>query len=472
MDKFDLVVIGSGPGGYVAAIRAAQKGLKTAVVESWEIGGTCLNRGCIPTKSMLHSARLYKEAQEGEWFGVRADAVSFDFDMINERKIASALRMRNGTARLLKTNGVKIVRGKGMIETPHTVVVDTKDGPETLETKYIIIATGSKPKPLTGPMQGFEDVIDSDEALSREAKLYKRILISGGGVIGVEFASIYNDLGCEVTIVGSRENLLRRLDPDISLNLMKLFEKRGIEIITPAKIQNIQKVGEELVCSILQEGEEIEVRCDGVLTCIGRAPVTDCVGSGVEIERDEAGFVVINENLQTNIPHIYSIGDCTVGSTQLAHAASAQGLNVISHIMGEKPPSNLNAIPTCVYTTPEIACVGLMDFEAEEQGIEVKVGKYVMTGNGKSIVTNEERGFIKLVFDAKTEVILGAQLMCARATDIVSELVTAIANQLTAEQLAHAVRPHPTYVEGITEAVESIYGLSIHAEKSALSMKG
>ncbi len=472
MDTFDLVVIGAGPGGYVAAIRGAQKGLKTAVVENRDVGGTCLNRGCIPTKSMLHSARLYQEALEGEWFGVTAEKVVFDFDLINARKIASAMRMRNGTERLLKTNGVQIVRGTGVIQSPTSVLVETKDGPKTLETKHIIIASGSKPKPLSGPMQGFEDVFDSDEALSRDAKFYKRILISGGGVIGVEFASIYNDLGCEVTIVGSRENLLRRLDPDISINLMKLFEKRDINIITPAKIQSIEKQGDELVCSILQEGEEVEVRCDGVLTCIGRAPVTDCIGDKVHIERDDAGFVLINENLQTNIPNIYSIGDCTAGSTQLAHAASAQGLNVISHIVGEAPVANLAAIPTCVYTSPEIATVGLMDFEAEEQGIEVKVGKFIMTGNGKSIVTNEERGFVKLVFDAKTEVLLGAQLMCARATDIISELVTAVANQMTAHQLASAVRPHPTYVEGITEAVESIYGLSIHAEKSALALMG
>lgn len=473
MDTFDLIVIGSGPGGYVAAIRAAQKGLKTAVIESRDVGGTCLNRGCIPTKAMLHSAHLYKQALQGELFGLTAQNIGFDFEKINQRKIDTVLRMRSGTERLLKTNKVKIIRGKGMIKDPYTVAVDTKEGVQEFGAAHIIIATGSKPKLLPEPMRGLENVITSDEALALDAKLYKRILISGGGVIGVEFASIYKDLGCEVTIVGSRENLLRRLDPDISANLMKLFARRGIEIITPARIRDIQKAGDALACTIEQEGEHIKVECDGILTCIGRAPVTEGLfAPGVCVELDGSGFVLTNENLQTSIPNIYAIGDCTAGSTQLAHAASAQGLNAVSRILGEAPPANLQAIPTCVYTSPEIASVGLMDFEAEEKGIEIKVGKYMMTGNGKSIVTNEDRGFIKLVFDAQTEVLLGAQLMCARATDIISELTTAIANRMTAHELASAIRPHPTYVEGITEAVESIFGLSIHSEKMAMPTRG
>ena len=471
MDEFDLVVIGSGPGGYVAAIRGAQKGLKTAVVECRDVGGTCLNRGCIPTKSMLHSAHLYKEALEGELFGLTADNVGFDFKQINERKMDVVYKMRTGTERLLKSNKVKIIRGKGTIISPHTVMVDTEEGPRELLAKNIIIATGSKPKQLPPAMQSLENVITSDEALSIDAKYYKRILISGGGVIGVEFASIYNDLGCEVSIVGSRENLVRRMDPDISLNLMSLFDLRDIDIITPARIQDIQKVGEELVVKIDQEGEAVEVVCDGVLVCIGRAPVTDgLLGDGVELEMDEAGFVVIDENMKTNLPGVYAIGDCTVGSTQLAHAASAQGLNAVAHMVGEKPPSNLNAIPTCVYTSPEIATVGLADFQAEELGIEVKVGKYMTTANGKSLVTNEDRGFIKLVFDAKTDVLIGAQLMCARATDIISEVTNAIANKMTAEEFISVVRPHPTYVEGLTEAAESLFDLSIHVEKKAIPM--
>lgn len=469
MELFDLIVIGSGPGGYVAAIRGAQKGLKTAVIERWDVGGTCLNRGCIPTKSMLHSAHLYKEAKNGLVFGVIADNIGFDFDLINKHKNESVIKLRTGTERLLKSNRVAVLRGHGTITAPGRVEVYSGDEKTMLEAKNIIIATGSKPKELPAEMQGIANVITSDDALAPDAKLYKRILISGGGVIGVEFASVYSDLGCEVSIVGSRENLLRRLDPEISRNLMRQFKKRGIDIITPARIQSIQQRGEELICHIRQEDEDIEVICDGVLVCVGRAPVTDgLLGDGVNIAMDDGGFIVVDENMRTNLPGIYAIGDCTAGSTQLAHAASAQGINAVCHMVGEPPAADLNAIPNCVYTSPEIATVGLTLEEAEAKGIEAKTGMFMMTGNGKSIVTNEERGFIKLVFDAKTDVIIGAHLMCARATDIISELTTAIVNKLTAHQLTSVIRPHPTYVEGVSEAVESLFGLSVHTEKSLL----
>ncbi|NLL51537.1 MAG: dihydrolipoyl dehydrogenase [Peptococcaceae bacterium] len=463
MSNFDLVVIGSGPGGYVAAIRGAQKGLKTAIIEDWEIGGTCLNRGCIPTKSMIHSANLYKEAVNGEMFGLLTGQLGFDFEVINKRKIEVVLKLRTGVERLLKANKIEIIRGRGAIKNPQTVIIKTTNGKHEIETKYIIIATGSKPKLLPESMQSIENVFTTDDALAADAKLYKRILISGGGVVGVEFASLYNDLGCEVTIVGSRENLLRRMDTDISKNIMMLFKKRGINIVTPAKIQEIQKAGSELLCKISHKDEVKEVVCDGVLVCIGRAPVTEGLFlEDVDVDRDSSGFIIINENMQTSIPNIYAIGDCTVNSTQLAHAASAQGLNAIDHIVGSPCAVNLKAIPSCVYTSPEIAAVGLTPEEAKERGIEVKISKYMMGGNGKSIITNEDRGFIKLVFDAKTNVLIGAHLMCARATDIISELTSAIANNMTAEEMASVIRPHPTFVEGITEATEDFFGTAIH----------
>ena len=462
MKSYDLVVIGAGPGGYVAAIRGAQKGLKTAVIESRDVGGTCLNRGCIPTKSMLHSAQLYKEALHGGIFGLTAAEVGFDFDIINKRKIEVVEKLRAGTEQLLKAHKAELIRGTAAIKSPTLVAVDTEAGAEEIETKYIIIATGSEPKPPPRSIQGINNVISSDDALAADAKYYKRILVSGGGVIGVEFASVYSDLGCEVTIVGSRENLLRRLDNEISKNIMMLFKKRGINIITPAKIQEVKEVNGELVCSITQKEEAKVVTCDGILWCIGRKPLTEGLFTGEVNVAMEDGFLVINENMQTNIPNIYAIGDCTQNSTQLAHAASAQGINAVCHIVGEEPAMNMSAIPSCVYTSPEIATVGLMESEATEKGIEVKCSKFLMAANGKSIVSNEDRGFIKLVFDAKTNVILGAHLMCARATDIISELTCAIVNKLTAEELASTIRPHPTYVEGISEAVEDLFGMAIH----------
>ena len=462
MRVLDLVVIGAGPGGYVAAIRAAQKGLKTAIVESGDVGGTCLNRGCIPTKSMVHSAQLYKKAAGGAMFGLVAKEVGFDFDVINARKMEAVEKLRTGTEHLLKTHKVQIIRGRATVTGLHRVSVATDAGEEGIEAGNIIVATGSRPALLPDAMQHHTHVITTDEALSKDAKLYKRILISGGGVIGVEFASIYNALGCEVTIVGSRENLLRRLDPEISKNLMLLFKKRGISIITPGRIQDIKEDKQTLLCQISHNDEMKEVACDGVLVCIGRRPVTEGIfGEGLDVEMDN-GYIVVNESMQTNIPHIYAIGDCTLHSTQLAHAASAQGLNAVAHITGESPASNMRAVPGCIYTDPEISTAGLTENEAIEQGYEVKTGKYLMGGNGESVVTNEDRGFIKLVFDAKTDVILGAHLMCARATDIITELTCAIANKLTAQELTSVIRPHPTYAEGITEAAEDYFGLAVH----------
>ena len=462
MDAYDLVVIGAGPGGYVAAIRAAQKGLKTAIVESGDVGGTCLNRGCIPTKSMIHSAQLYKKAAAGALFGLVAKEVGFDYDVINARKTEAVEKLRSGTEHLLKTHKVQIIRGRATVTGLRRVSVATDAGAEEIEAGHIIVATGSKPALLSDDLQNHTHVITTDDALSRNAKLYNRILISGGGVIGVEFASIYNALGCEVTIVGSRENLLRRLDPEISKNIMMLFKRRGIHIITPGRIQDIREEKETLLCRISQRDELQEVACDGVLVCIGRKPVTAGIfGDGVDVKMKD-GYILVDEHMQTNLPSIYAIGDCTLHSTQLAHAASAQGLNAVAHITGESPVSNMRAVPSCIYTDPEISTAGLTENEAVEQGYEVKIGRYLMSGNGESVITNEDRGFIKLVFDAKTDVILGAHLMCARATDIITELTCAIANKLTAQELTSVIRPHPTYAEGITEAAEDYFGLAIH----------
>jgi len=457
-----LVVIGAGPGGYVAAIRGAQKGLKTAAVEAWDVGGTCLNRGCIPTKSMIHSAHLYKSALAGGIFGISAESAGFDFSAIDARKNEVVGKLRAGTEQLLKAHGAALIRGRAAIKSPGAVVVRTEGGEEELGAKHIIIATGSKPALLPERMQSLENVFTTDEALAPGAKFNKRILFLGGGAIGVEFASVYSDLGCEVTIVDAMERLLPSLDSDISKNIMSLFKKRGINVITPAMLQDIREANGGLVCAIARKGETREVACDGVLVCIGRKPVTDGLFmDGVNVALDN-GAVIVNGNMQTNIPNIYAIGDCTAGSVQLAHAASAEGVNAVAHIVGERPPANLGAIPGCVYSNPEIATVGLLESEALARGVEVRSGKYLMSGNGKSIITNEDRGFVKLVFDAKTDVLLGAHLMCARATDIIGELTCAIANGLTAGQLASVVRPHPTYAEGISEAVEDAFGAAVH----------
>jgi dihydrolipoamide dehydrogenase len=497
--QYDLTVIGAGSGGYVAAIRAAQKGLRTAVIEMRDVGGTCLNRGCIPTKSMLHSAHVYRQAKESELFGVLAGDVSFDFGKICERRDDVVMKLRTGTERLLAANGVDIIRGTASINDANTVTVDcgnaavnggaTLNGSTAksannaaandsgnvsgrfleLQTKHIIIATGSKPNRLPPRLMDIDGVITSDEALTPGSEFHKRVLILGGGVIGVEFAGMYNDLGCDVTVVDSLPDLISRTDIEISKNLTKLFAKRGIKVLTPAALTSIEKTGDGLRCVVTHKHAEKDITADRVLVCVGRSPVTDWLrlqkANAVNIELDERGFIVTDEHLRTSIPNIYAIGDCVKGSVQLAHAASAQGLNAVSRIVGESRAVNTNAIPACVYTNPEIATVGLTDKEAEAAGYSVKVGKYIMSGNGKSIITDEDRGFIKLVFDASNDVLIGAHLMCARATDIIGEAANAVANKQTAEQLASIIRPHPTYMEGMTEAVESVFGMAVHVIK-------
>ncbi len=516
MEVFDLVVIGAGPGGYTAAIRAAHKGLRTAVIESGDAGGTCLNRGCVPTKALLHSAHLYNQIRNGDLFGLTGcDGIGFDFEKINGRKNDVVLRMRAGIEQLLKSAGVKIIRGRAVIKGTHTVTVkprdaetDTADGGVfELRAEHIIIATGSKPNKLPAmpiATRFPENVITSDEALEEHAKLYRRILIVGGGVIGVEFAGIYNDLGCEVTVTDSLDSLLNRTDPDIYKNLTKLFTKRGIKVLTRALLQGIEKTDDGLICEIAsfsagsgearKEISRKRIEVDGVLVCVGRSPVTDCLNerrdtfseasdasvkaseqrdtlagatgantkvseqrdTPAKVKLDERGYIVTDEFMRTSVPNIYAVGDCAADSPQLAHAAAAQGLNAVSHILGEKPAINMKAVPACVYSNPEIATAGLTVTDAEAKGIKVKTGKYIMSGNGKSIITDEDRGFIKLVFNAETNVLIGAQLMCARATDIIGELANAIVNGQTFGDLASVIRPHPTYAEGITDAVESL----------------
>jgi dihydrolipoamide dehydrogenase len=478
--QYDLTIIGAGPGGYVAAIRAAQKGLRTAVIEMGDVGGTCLNRGCIPTKSMLHSAHLYRQAKESGLFGVQIGDAGFDFAKICGRRDDVVTKLRGGTERLLAANGVDVIRGKASIMDANTVTVDCgsaagNDGAALtgsvieLKTKHIIIATGSKPNRLPSRFMDIDGVITSDEALAPGSAFHKRVLILGGGVIGVEFAGMYNDLGCDVTVVDTLPDLISRTDIEISKNLTKLFTKRGVKVLTSAALNSIEKTGEGLRCVVTHKNAEKEIFADCVLVCVGRSPITDWLrpqnSGAVNIALDERGFIVTDENLRTNIPNIYAIGDCVSGSLQLAHAASAQGLNAVSHIVGEAPAVNMNAIPACVYTNPEIATVGLTEKEAEAAGYNVKVGKFIMSGNGKSVITEEDRGFIKLVFDAADGVLIGAHLMCARATDIIGEAAYAVANKQTAKQLASVIRPHPTYMEGMTEAAESVFGTAVHVIK-------
>lgn len=460
-ESFDLVVIGAGPGGYVAAIKAARRGMKTAVIERREVGGTCLNRGCIPTKTLMHATRLYREMTLCEQLGIFADNLSFDIEKIYARKEEVVNQLRGGVEYLLKANKVTLIQGQAVIKSSRAVEVRSGEETRLLETKNILIAAGSVP--ARPPIEGLNlpGVITSDELLEQTGVAYKRLIIIGGGVIGVEFATIFHALGCEVTVIEAMDRILPTMDREISQNLSMILKKRGISIYPASTVERIEEGQQGLTCHFTQKGKEMSAAAEAVLVSIGRRPNLEGL-FGRDFTPELERGIVVDEHFQTSVPGVYAIGDVIHGGVQLAHAASAQGCNAVAHMAGEHPEINLSVVPSCIYTDPEISSVGITADQAKEQGIPAITGKFAMSGLGKSVIEHQERSFIKLVFHENTRVLLGAQLMCARATDLVSELATAIANKLTVEQLASVIRPHPTFTEGVTEAVEDVDGKAVH----------
>ena len=454
MEKhYDLVVIGAGPGGYVAAVKAAQLGMQVAVIENRELGGTCLNRGCIPTKTLMHSSHLYYEAQHFNEMGLELQGLSYDITKIQDRKDEVVQNLRNGVSNLLKSNKVDVIFGAATIETDKRIAITSDTGIEYISTDKILIATGSKP--IVPVMEGIHlpNVVTSDELLSMKDKVYQKLLIIGGGVIGVEFATIYRELGCEVVIVEAQERILPTMDREISLSVAFSLKKKGVKIFTSAHVERITETS-GLTCHFVQKEQELEVEAEGILVSIGRRANTEHLfGDGFELSMDR-DKIEVNDKFETSISGIYAIGDVIKGM-QLAHMASAQGTVAVEYMNGKEASIDLSVVPSCIYTTPEIASVGLTEEEAKQKGFSVITGKYPMLANSKTIISSEERGYIKVVFDSETDKILGAQLLCSRATDIVGEFATAIVSGLTRKQLASVIRPHPTYEEAITEAVES-----------------
>ena len=463
MKEYQLIVIGAGPGGYEAAIRAAQLGLTTALIERRDVGGTCLNRGCIPTKAMLHSAQLYREAANFELFGLHTENTSFDWAKVHQRKNDVVVKLRTGIEQLIKANKIDFFNNSASILGKNDIQLDQG---EVIRGENILIATGSVPARPPIPGLDLPNVVTSDELLddphfTQTDSLAKEILIIGGGVIGVEFASVFSSFGCHVTIVEAMERILPTMDREISQSLNMVLKKRGVSIHTGAMVEKLEQDENGLVCHFTEKGKAQAVPAQQVLVAIGRRPnIQGLFAEGFEVAC-ERGRIVTDENFRTSVDSIYAIGDVT-SKIQLAHMASAQGICAVHIIAGQKPPIDLRYVPGCIYTDPEIASVGITEDEAKQQGIPVKKGKFLMTGNGRSLIDEQERGFIKVLAHQETDVILGAQLMCSRATDIVAELATAIVNGLTCAQLAGVIRPHPTFCEGVTEAVEDVHAMAIH----------
>ena len=451
--EFDLIVIGAGPGGYPAALRAAEGGRRVAVIEKDELGGTCLNRGCIPTKTLLHASGLYRRLQEAQAEGLSVSGAHVDMARLQERRLEVISSLREGIAVQFQKKGVTLFTGTGRILEKEKVLVTTGKEEILLTAPRILIAAGAKTAVPPIPGIDLPGVEDSAGLLARQEP-YDSLIIIGGGVIGMEFASFYSDLGKKVTVLEAMDRILPGMDREISQNLKMILKKRGVDIHTKASVTRVERMEEGgFVCYYEEKGQAFSASAKGLLAAVGRRADGESVWSGqlLGASGTERGRIPVDENYRTRIPGIYAVGDVT-GGIQLAHAATAEGLLALDHMEGREPSIDRRVIPSCVYTDPEIACAGLTCEEAKASGVPVKTAKYIMSLNGKSVLSGQERGFIRLVAREDNEKIVGAQLMCARATDMIGELALAISRGITAGELAGVIHPHPTFGEGIGEA--------------------
>ena len=454
MFDFDLIVIGAGPGGYEAALHAAKLGLKTAVVERREVGGTCLNRGCIPTKALLHASTVYEEAKHGAELGVAAENLSYDLNAMFAYKQQVVEKLRGGIEGLFKAAKVTLIRGTGTLTAPNTVTVaGENEGVYTAQN--ILLATGSVPARPPIPGLGLPGVMTSDELLNGEGGDFSSLVIIGGGVIGMEFATFYNDLGVAVTVVEGLDRLLPNMDRELGQNLAMIMKKRGVQVFTGAMVKDLEQTDAGLQVNFETRGKLQSVTGERVLCAIGRSPYTaGLFAEGMAPEMDRRR-IKVNEKFETSLPGVYAIGDVS-SPVQLAHVATAQGIYAVNEIAGKANEMDLSLVPGCVYVRPEIAAVGLTEAEAKDRGIPVKTAKALMSSNGRTVILSGDRGFMKLIAHAETKRLLGAQLMCTNASDMISQLSEAIANGQTPNHLLRAMRPHPTFEEALTGALEEL----------------
>ncbi len=445
-NNFDVLVIGGGPAGYTAAINAAQNGLTVILAEMSKMGGTCLNRGCVPTKALIHSGELIESAKQMETAGINVNYVGYDLNKIYERRDEIVNKLREGLTKFVLSKKIVIKNGCAQFVDAKTVKIDE----EIFTAKNIIIASGSVPATL--PITGIEHCVNSDYFLENKNEIPQKVLIVGGGVIGVEFAEFMLALGKNVTIVEYMERLISNMDKDVSIQLAMALKKKGALIYTGAAVKQVEKTAEGYKVHFTDKNGEQTINSDIVLVSTGRkANINNLNAQAIGLETVK-GCIKVDENYKTNIDNIYAIGDC-IGGIQLAHFAAAQGAFVADKIAKKESPINLKVIPGCIYTSPEIASVGMTQAAAVEKGIEVEVGKTPMGANVKSLIAGTERGFVKTVFEKQTGKLLGAVLYCDRATDIIGQLCLAIANGLTRKELLKVIHPHPTVEEAVGESV-------------------
>lgn len=459
MSQYTIAILGGGPGGYVAAIKAAQLGAKTVLIEGGELGGVCLNEGCIPTKTLLKSAKVYQDILNSEKYGIGIGGqaeIRIDWGAMLKRKDGVVNQLTSGVKNLLKQNGVDVINGYGEVLDPHTIRVND----ETIVAQHLILATGSSPTIL--PIPGLEAALENGLAVTSTGALNlteipQELIVVGGGVIGIEFAALFNALGSNVTVL-EKFTVLGSLDADLQKYMVRLLKKKGVVIHNEADIEHFD--GATVVAKI--KGETKTFHGDRVLVSLGRRPNIQAVEKlGLAMDR---GSIVTNERLETSIPGVYAIGDLN-GKQMLAHVASAEGIVAVENILGENVTINYDKVPACIYSFPEVAVVGLTEQQAKDRGHDVKIGTFPLAANGKALAEGETDGIIKIVADAQYGEILGVHIIAVQATDLIAEAVVALELEGTVHDLAKAIHPHPTSSEIVMEVAHATLDQAIHIFK-------
>ncbi len=459
--NYDLIVIGSGPGGYVAAIRASQLGMKTAIVERSELGGICLNWGCIPTKALLKSAQVFEYLKHAGDYGIKVSGGEADFPAVVKRSRDVADGMSKGVQFLMKKNKIEVIKGFGKVKAGKKVEVDDAGKKTVIEAKNIIMAVGARSRALPNLPQDGKKIIGYREAMVLP-KMPKSMVVVGSGAIGSEFAYFYATMGTKVTLVEFMPNVVPVEDEEVSKQLERSFKKIGMTVLTSSEVLSVDTKGDGCKVKIKSKVGEETIDCDIVLSAVGIQTNLENIGlEEVGIATDK-GKILTNPFYQTNIPGYYAIGDC-VGGQALAHVASAEGIICVEKMAGHNPePLNYNNIPGCTYTSPEIASVGYTEKQAKEKGYEIKVGKFPYSASGKASAAGQKDGFIKLIFDAKYGEVLGAHMIGYNVTEMIAEIVVARKLETTGHEILKSVHPHPTMSEAIMEAAAQAYGEVIH----------
>ncbi len=461
--KYDVTIIGSGPGGYVAAIRAAQLGFKTAVVEKAPLpGGTCLHWGCIPTKALLHTAEVLDTARHASPFGVKVAGAELDLAAAQRYKDKTVTVNAKGVEYLFKKNGVALIRGRGRLAGPGKVEVRPPEGdPYTVSTRFVVLATGSAIRGLPGIEFDGERIIHSDHALSL-TRVPASLVVLGAGAVGVEFASIYASFGAKVTVVEILPRLVPLEDASLGEELEKAFRKRGIDVHVGTKVEKVSKEDGKLRIHASKAGAPVEIEAETLLVAVGRRPVTEDLGlEGTRVKLDR-GYLEVDAMMRTGEPGVYAIGDI-VKTQALAHVASHEGVVAVEHAAGRNPHAvDYDRIPSCTYCQPEVASIGLSEEEARKRGHDVVVGTFPFSAIGKAKIIGDTRGFVKIVSEKKYDEVLGVHIIGPHATELIAEATAALNLEATAESLFHAVHAHPTLAEAMGEAALAVHGRAIH----------